>query len=131
MRKVQLVLVAAMLAGSVTVAAAQEPQPQGGQRPGGGGRMMAALMQGVTLSAEQQTEFDAIAKKYAEARQTMMQDQSVDQDARRAKMREAMTKQSDEIKALLTDEQKKVFEKNQADMQARMQQGGGQRPPQH
>jgi len=128
MRKVQLVLVAALLAGSVTVAAAQDAQPQGGQR-GGGGRMMAALMQGITLTAEQQTKFDTIAKKYAESRQTMMQDQSVDQDARRAKMREAMTKHSDEIKALLTDEQKKVFEKNQADMQARMQQGGG-RPPQ-
>jgi hypothetical protein len=43
-------------------------------------------------------------------------------------MREASGKQADELKALLTDEQKKVFEKNQADLQARMQ-GGGQRPP--
>jgi len=129
MKKLQLALVATMLAGSVSAAAAQDAQPQGGQRPGGGGRMMAALMQGITLTAEQQTKFDAIAKQYADARQTMMQDQSLDQDGRRAKMREAMAKQSDEIKALLNDEQKKVFEKNQADMRARMQQGGG-RPPQ-
>lgn len=30
------------------------------------------------------------------------------------------TKQTDEVKAILTDDQKKIFEKNQADMQARM-----------
>ena len=130
MRKLQLVLAAAMLMGTTTVVAAQEAQPQGGQRPGGRGNMMAALMQGITLTAEQQTKVDSLTKKYQDARQTLMQDQSLDQDARRAKNREAMTKQSDEVKALLTDEQKKVFEKNQADMQARMQQGGGQRPPQ-
>lgn len=128
MKKLQLLAAALLLAGTAVTAAAQEPQAQGQRQGGGGGRMMAALMQGITLTAEQQTKFDEIAKKYADARQTMMQDQSIDQDARRAKMREAMTKQSDEIKALLTDEQKKVFEKNQADMQARMQ--SGQRPPQ-
>ena len=128
MKKLHLVLVAIMLAATASAAVAQDAQPQGGQR-GGSGRMMAALMQGITLTADQQSKVDVIAKKYADARQTMMQDQSLDQDARRAKMREAMGKQSEEIKALLTDEQKKVFEKNQADLQARMQQGGGQRPP--
>jgi len=130
MRKLQLVLAATILMGTTTVVAAQEAQPQGGQRQGGRGNMMAALMQGITLTAEQQTAVDSLTKKYQGARQALMQDQSLDQDARRAKNREAMTKQSDEVKALLTDEQKKVFEKNQADMQARMQQGGGQRPPQ-
>ncbi|HEU4995085.1 MAG TPA: Spy/CpxP family protein refolding chaperone [Gemmatimonadaceae bacterium] len=127
MKKLKILAAAALLAGAAVTAAAQEPQAQG-QRAGGGNRM-AALMQGITLTAEQQTKFDEITKKYAEARQAMMQDQSLDQDARRAKGREAMTKQSEEIKALLTDEQKKVFEKNLADMQARMQ-GGGGRPPQ-
>jgi Spy/CpxP family protein refolding chaperone len=127
MKKLQLLAAAVLLAGTAVTAAAQEPQAQG-QRQGGGGNRMAALMQGITLTADQQTKFDEITKKYADARQTMMQDQSLDQDARRAKMREAMTKQSDEIKSLLTDDQKKVFEKNLADMQARMQ--GGQRPPQ-
>lgn len=127
MRKLQLVLVAAMLTVTATVATAQDAQPQGGQRPGGRGIGM--LMQGITLTAEQQVKVDALIKKYQDERQALMQDQSLDQDARRAKGREVMTKQADEVKALLTDEQKKVFEKNQADMQARMQ-GGGQRPPQ-
>jgi periplasmic protein CpxP/Spy len=129
MRK-QALLVAAMLMGISTAAIAQDPQPQGGQRQGGGrGNQMAMLMQGITLSAEQQVKVDSITARNGAARRELMQDQSMDQDARRAKMREMMTKQNDEVKALLTDEQKKVFDKNVADMQARMQQGGG-RPPQ-
>ena len=126
MRKLQLVAIAAMLAISASTAMAQDGQQQGGPR---GGRMMAALMNGISLSADQQVKVDSIAKKYSDARQAMMQDQSLDQDARRAKMREQMGKQAEEIKAVLSDEQKKVFDKNREDMQARMQQGG-QRPPQ-
>ena len=54
-------------------------------------------------------------------------DQTLDQQGRRAKMQENRTKQTDELKAILTAEQKTVFEKNMADMQSRMQ---GGRPPQ-
>lgn len=128
MRKLQLVLVAAMLVGGSAAATAQDPQPQG-QRQGGGGRQMAMLMQGITLSADQQAKVDSIGVRYTEQRRALMQDESLDMDARRAKGRELMGKQRDEIKAILTDEQKKVFDKNIEDMQARMQQGGG-RPPQ-
>ena len=128
MRKLQLVLVAAMLVGGSAAATAQDPQPQG-QRQGGSGRQMAMLMQGITLSADQQAKVDSIGVRYTEQRRALMQDESLDMDARRAKGRELMGKQRDEIKAVLTDEQKKVFDKNIEDMQARMQQGGG-RPPQ-
>jgi Spy/CpxP family protein refolding chaperone len=128
MKKLQAVLAAALLVGATSVAAAQDPQPQPAGQPQGRPNMMAMLMQGITLTAEQQTKLDAITKKYSDERQALMADQSLDRDARRAKGREMMTKQADEIKVLLTDEQKKVFEKNQADAQARMQ-GGGQRPP--
>jgi Spy/CpxP family protein refolding chaperone len=127
MRKLQAVLVAAMLAGTSNLAAAQDAQQQG-QRPGGQNRMV-ALLQGITLSAEQQAKVDTLGTKYQSGRASLMQDQSLDQDARRAKSREMMTKQMDDVKAILTDEQKKVFEKNVADMQARMQ--GGGRPPQN
>jgi Spy/CpxP family protein refolding chaperone len=127
MKKLQFLFVAAMLVGSVSVASAQDAQQQAAPRSGRG-NMMAALMQGITLTAEQQTKVDSITKKYADQRQTLMQDQSLDQDARRAKGAELRNKQLEEVKAVLTDEQKKVLEKNQADMQARMQQGGG-RPP--
>lgn len=124
MRKLQLGLVAAMLVATTSVAAAQDAQPrQQGQRP----NMMAMLMTGITLTAEQQTKVDSITKKFDEARTALRADQTLDREARMAKSRELTTKVSDEVKALLTDEQKKVFDKNQADMQARMQ--GGGRPP--
>ena len=126
MRKLQLVIAAAMLVGGSAMASAQDPQPQGQRQ--GGGRGMGMLLQGITLTAEQQTKVDTINAKYATERRTIMQDESLDQDTRRAKGRELMGKQRDELKALLTDEQKKVFDKNVEEMQARMQ-GGGGRPP--
>ena len=126
MKKLQLVLVAAMLMGGTAVASAQDAQPQGQRQ--GGPNMMAALMQGITLTAEQQAKADSVVKKYADQRAAIRADQTLDQDGRRAKSRELMGKQQEELKALLTDDQKKVFEKNVADMQARMQ--GGGRPPQ-
>jgi len=49
-----------------------------------------------------------------------------DRDAMRQKNRDLMMKQSDEIKAVLTDDQKKVFDKNMEDMRANMQ---NRRPP--
>ena len=127
MRKLQLVLVAALLVGFSAAATAQDPQPQGQRQ--GGGRGMGMLLQGITLTAEQQAKVDSINAKYMTVRRAIMQSDSLDQDARRAKGRELMGKQRDEIKALLTDEQKKVFDKNVEDMQGRMQGGGGQRPP--
>jgi Spy/CpxP family protein refolding chaperone len=127
MKKLQLALVAVMLTASASVAVAQDAQPQG-QRQGGRPDMMASLMQGITLTADQQTKIDTLTKKYADQRAAIRADQTLDQDARRAKSRELMGKQQEEVKALLTDEQKKVFDKNVADMQTRMQ--GGGRPPQ-
>ena len=133
MKKLQVLVLAALVAGSASVAAAQDPapQPQGqGQGRGQGrGMSMAMFLQGITLTADQQAKVDSITKKYDAQRQELRADQSTDMDTRRAKARELMTKQQDEVKALLTAEQKTVFEKNVADMQARMQQGGGQRPP--
>lgn len=130
MRTARVALAAMLLVSIATIAQAQTPQGQGqGQGQGRmGGRNMAALMTGITLSAEQQVKFDSLNTKNTEARQAMMADQTTDMDTRRTKMRELMTSQQDDIKAILTDDQKKVFEKNVADMQARMPQGGG-RPP--
>lgn len=132
MKKLHLVFAALLLAGTGTTAAAQEPPgapgAQGGQRRAGGqGAMMARMMEGITLTAEQQAKVDSISKAFAEQRQSMMSG-DMDRETRMAKNRELMTKQSDALKAVLTDEQKKVFEKNVADMQAQRRQGGG-RPP--
>jgi protein CpxP len=134
MRKVQLVAAAAMLALTATSAIAQGGGGGGG---GGGGQgrggmspaqMKEAYFAGITLSAEQNTKVDTIFAKYAKANADLRADQSMDQQARRAKMQENRTKQTDELKAVLNDDQKKIFEKTMADMAARMQ--GGGRPPQ-
>ncbi len=129
MKKLQVLVLAALVTGSATVAQAQEAQPQAQGGPARVNRGMAMLMSGITLSAEQQVRMDSITSKYETQRQAIVADQSLG-EGRRAKVRELMGKQQDEIKAILTPEQKTVFEKNVADMQARMQGGGGQRPPQ-
>src|SRR4051812_25235380 len=98
MKKLQVMLVAAVLMGSGSVAMAQDAQSSAVPRGGGRGNMMAALMQGITLTADQQVKVDSITKKYRDQRQALMAElQSADQDTRRAKMREVMGKQSAEI----------------------------------
>ncbi len=133
MKRIHLVLAGALLAiGSATAVQAQSspaPQAQGGAR-GGRGRMMQMLMQGITLTADQQKQYDSIVAKYQGQMQAAMSDANGDRDAARAKMRDLMGKESDEIKAILTGDQRKTFDKNVADMEARRRsmQGGGNPP---
>ena len=126
MKKLQVLAVVALLAATSTTAIAQDQQ---GQRRGGGDPT-AMLLQGITLSADQQAKIDSLGKKMMGEMQALRADSTMDMDARRAKSREMRSKQFEAIKVVLTDDQKKVFDKNLADMQARMQQAGGQRPPQ-
>ena len=123
MRKLSVLFAALMLVVSATTASAQDAQRQGGGRP----NRAAMLLQGITLTAEQQAKVDTIGQKATAALQAVRADTTLG-EGRRAKMMELMNKQQEDIKCLLTEEQKKVFDKNVADMQAR-QQGGG-RPPQ-
>lgn len=125
MKKVQVLLAALLLAVTTTAAAAQDA-PQGQRR--GGGNRLAMVLQGITLTADQQAKVDTISQKAMADMQALRADTSLAMDARRAKNMELFNKQVESVKALLTDEQKKVLEKNVADMQARMQ--GGGRPPQ-
>ena len=126
MKKLQYVLAAALFVGSTSVAVAQDAPAR---QQGAGQNQMALLMKDITLTPAQQPKVDSITKKLGEDRAALRQDTNLDREGRMAKQREMSTKAYDAIKALLTDDQKKVFEKNQADLQARMQQGGG-RPPQ-
>jgi Spy/CpxP family protein refolding chaperone len=123
MRKVQLAVAALVLSSTMVLA-----QGGGGGGGGGGGRggaqMMERLMTGITLSAEQKVKVDSVVAKYQALNQAIPREDT----ERRAKMTANRTKQNDEIKAILTDDQKKVFDKNVADMAAAMQ--GGGRPPQ-
>jgi Spy/CpxP family protein refolding chaperone len=129
MKTMRIAMMVASLSLCMTaVAKAQDPAPQGqgGGRPGRGMQMQ-ALMKDITLSDAQKAQVDSITKKYGAERQGLMEAaRNGDQEAR-GKMRELMTKQSDAIKAVLTDDQKKQFDKNVEEMRANMP----QRPPQH
>lgn len=125
MKRLQMLAVAALLAASATSASAQNQQ---GQRRGGGDPS-SMLLQGITLTAAQQAKIDSLGRQMMAEMAAMRADTTVEVEARRAKGREMRTRQVEAIKAILNEEQRKVLEKNVADMQARMQQGGGQRPP--
>lgn len=121
MKKVRLaMLVTAMFLGMTTVARAQE---QG--RPGGRPNMAAMLLKDITLSPAQQARVDSIDAKYRDQMQTL-RNSGDDRETMMQKRRDLMEKQRDEIKAVLTDDQKKTFDKNVEDMRANMQ---NRRPP--
>jgi Spy/CpxP family protein refolding chaperone len=128
MKKLQVLVLAGLMMGSASVAVAQDAQPQP-QGQGGGNRRVSPTMQGITLNAEQQVKMDSIATKYSALRQAIVADQTIEGPAKRTKVRELLGTMQEEIKCILTTEQKTVYEKNIADMESRMQQGGGQRPP--
>lgn len=120
MKKVRLaMLVTAMFLGMTTVARAQD---QGrGNRP----NMAAVLLKDITLTPAQQAKVDSINTKYRDQMQAL-RSEGGDRDAMMQKRRDLMEKQRDEIKGILTDDQKKTFDKNVEDMRANMQ---NRRPP--
>lgn len=121
MKTVRLALLAvAMFLGVTSVAQAQG---------GGSGRaqMQAMLWKDITLTPAQQAKRDSIEAKYREQMQALRSGGG-DQQEMRAKGRELQEKQRDELKAILTDDQKKVFDKNYEDMRAAMQ---NRQRPQH
>ena len=119
MKTVRLAMMTvAMFLGMATVARAQEPQGNRGNRS-------AMLFKDITLTPAQQAKVDSIETKYRD-QMTALRNGGGDPQEMRAKRGELMGKQRDELKALLTDDQKKVFDKNAEDMRQQMQ---NRRPP--
>lgn len=119
-------------------AQAQDPRPAGQPMGGPGGQRMSMAdraLEGITLDDAQKARKDSIEKAWApklgEAREAMRaaRESGGDMQAAGAKMRELQSKMVEEIKAVLTEEQKAAFDKNVEAMRARMQQMGGGRPP--
>lgn len=118
MKKVRLAMMAvAMFFGITSVAHAQDPQQSG---RGSGRNMSAMLFKDITLSPAQQARADSIQAKYRE-QMMALRNGGGDQTEMRAKGRELQEKQRDELKAILTDDQKKTFDKNVEEMRANMQ----------
>jgi Spy/CpxP family protein refolding chaperone len=130
--KVIRFLAAAALVLTATTAMAQGGPPMGGAPQGGGqggrGNQMARLMEGITLTADQQAKVDSInAASRAESmklREEMQASGGAPSPELREKMTAISTKRNDAIKAVLTADQKAIFEKNLANMPQ-----PGQRPP--
>ncbi|HKC81745.1 MAG TPA: hypothetical protein VKB91_11170 [Gemmatimonadaceae bacterium] len=116
----------ALCAGMTSVAAAQgQPEGQKGQgdmRRGGG--MGGMLLKDITLTDAQKDQIKTIREKYVPKQlelQKAVQATGVPaDDATRAKMAELRSQQSAEIRAVLTADQQVQFDKNLAEMKARM-----------
>lgn len=98
----------------------------GAQSPGGGGggfaeRRMQRLMQGITLTADQKAKVDSITTKY-QAQMPPFTPGTRPDSATRAKMRTLFGNQDEEIRAVLTPDQQKVWDQNVTEMRNRMQQ---------
>lgn len=133
-----MALAGALVLGSACAqkpATAQSPAPQastqqdGGQRMGRrGGDRMQMLFQGITLTADQQSQVQAIRERHRADMQGLNPRENPDD---RAKMMQNMQSQMAEIRAVLTPDQQTQFDKNAAEMRQRMQQrsGGPGGPP--
>jgi Spy/CpxP family protein refolding chaperone len=119
-------LAVALCAGMTSIAAAQgqpEPQGQGAMRRGEG--MGGMLLKDITLTDAQKAQIKTIREKYMpqqmELRKAAQAVGGPPDEATRAKMMDLQSKQSAEIRAVLTADQQVVFDKNAADMKARME----------
>lgn len=130
---IKLAVAGVALCASASIASAQgapagaPPQgpPQGGPQGGPGargGRGMAMLFEGITLTDAQQKQVQDISEKYrAQQRELMpngMQGGPPDSTTR-AKMDDLRTKQNAEIRAVLTADQQTIFDKNVAEAKKR------------
>lgn len=100
--------------------------------PGGSGRGVQMAMRGIMLSASQQQRIDSIRSRHRSEMEQMRQQSSGDREAMRTRMRSMMERQQREVRAVLTAEQQVQFDRNVAEMRARMEQAGdgpGSRQP--
>ena len=118
-------MVAAMFLAVTSVAKAQDPQQMGRRGGGAGGRVMSVLKDSMKVSDAILAKADSIQKAYAAQRQPLMEAaRGGDADAR-TKMQELNQKQTADIKALLSDEQKAQLDKIMAAFPQGRRGGGG------
>ena len=117
----------ASVAGAQSAPPAGAP-PMGGQRgergeAQGRGRGMQALLEGITLTDAQKAKLDEVRGKYRAQMQTLRGNGGADagppDPAPREKMDELQEHQQHDIRELLTDDQRKIFDTNVAEMKKR------------
>ncbi|MEO7822946.1 MAG: hypothetical protein ABIS15_05010 [Gemmatimonadaceae bacterium] len=112
-------LAIALCAAATSVSSAQQQPEQRGQ--GGGREMGGMILQGITLTEAQKVQQKAIREKYVPQMMKLRKDAEtsgtpIDQ----AKLGEVRAAQSAELRAILTAEQQVTFDRNAAEMKARM-----------
>lgn len=117
--RIRFALVAgALLALSASVALAQNPQgPPGGgmgMRQGGPGRRLQALLNGITLTSQQQAAVDSIQGAYQPRMRALFTPGVPPDSATRARMADLRTTEDKDIRAVLTPDEQKIFDKNLA-----------------
>ena len=116
-------LAAALCVGMTSVAAAQGTEPQG-QGQGRGERMGGMLLKDINLTDAQKAQVKTIRDKYVpqlqELRKAAQATGGPPDEATRTKMMDIQTKQAADIRAILTADQQATFDKNLAEMKARM-----------
>ena len=119
------------LCAGASVASAQGGPPMGGQQGQGGGRgMNAMLFEGITLTEAQQTKIDEIRAKYRPQMQALRPapgQAGPPDESTRKKMDELQEHQSHDIREILNDDQRKVFDVNAAAMKKRREEAMKQR----
>ena len=115
-------LAAALCVGMTSAAAAQGTEPPQGQ--GRGERMGGMLLKDINLTDAQKAQVKTIRDKYVpqlqELRKASQATGGPPDEATRTKMMDIQTKQTTEIRAILTADQQATFDKNLAEMKARM-----------
>jgi len=119
---ISLAAAVVVLAVAAPSAHAQGGPPQGGGMRGGP-RMMEMLLKDITLDDAQKAKVDSIQQKFAKEMPPMTPGERPTPEAMQAR-RELMVTQQDEIRAVLTPDQQKVFDKNREEMRARMPRRG-------
>ncbi|MGQ0646670.1 MAG: hypothetical protein ACT4P7_03805 [Gemmatimonadaceae bacterium] len=102
---------AVAVAAFVTSVSAPAAMAQGGGQGRGGARMMETLMKDITLTDAQKAQVDSIQAKFQKEMPAFTPGTPPSPEDRQKRM-DLMQKQQAEIRALLTDEQKVVFDKN-------------------
>lgn len=131
-----------MLVATALVLVAMPMAAQGGMGGGQGGmgggqgrgamqqRQNEMLFKGITLTDAQRAKVDTLQTAQRTAMQEMMQSGAMQDPAARERVAEMRTKHNNDIRALLTPEQRTQFDKNLAEMPNRGMGGpGGGRPP--
>lgn len=111
----------AALAAALALAVAASPAlAQGPGGPGGfAGRRMAALMNGITLTAQQQARVDSIVASFRAQMPAFTPGQAPDSTAMQLR-RVLSARQDSTVRAVLTPEQQAIFDQNLQQMPQRM-----------